>query len=161
MRASLSARGLGADGLSHRARELVVGLVRRAKRTGDEDLDRAVCEREELIARRARELAGDAVDTQMSWARPFGAPPKDARVAEAWWDRLSVIAAYRERWHAAGPGILGEDIGTASLQQAAHRARARRAGQDAAVLAGIIAPQASVPGPWTAPSVSAERDIDI
>ena len=50
-------------------------------------------------------------------------------MANAWWDRLAVVAAYRDRWSITAPGILGDEAGIGSLQQAAHRARARRAGR--------------------------------
>ncbi|MGH9107293.1 MAG: MobF family relaxase [Acidimicrobiales bacterium] len=144
-----------------RPREMVAGLVPRARAIEDEDLFVAIREREELITRRARELAEEAVQSGKSWARPFGPPPENPVVAEAWWERLGVIAAYRERWRVVGPRILGDDEGPGSLQQAAHKAWARRAGQEAAVLAGVIAPQAAAPSPWSIPAVQAEPEIEL
>jgi hypothetical protein len=82
-------------------------------------------------------------------------------VAEAWWERLGVIAAYRERWHIAGPGILGDEAGASSLQQAAHKARARPAGQEAAVLTGIIPPSAAPPSAWSASAVEVELGLEL
>ena len=117
--------------------DLVAGLVPRAGGVDDEDLARAVREREEAIVRRAHNLAEQAVRAGAPWAKPFGEPPTGAAVANAWWDRLAVIAAYRDRWHVSSPGILGDEAGVGSLQQAAHYARARRAGQEAARLAGL------------------------
>ena len=91
------------------------------------------------------------------WAKPFGAPPAGPAVAAAWWDRLAVIAAYRDRWHVTAPSILGDEAGVGSLQQAAHRARARRAGQDAARLVGLVphlvAPAPGAPRPEIGPEV--------
>ena len=139
----------------------MAGLVLRAKGIEDEDLARAVREREELIARRARELAEKAVQSGKKWAKPFGPVPEGRGVAEAWWDRLAVIAAYRDHWHVAGPGILGDEAGTQSLQQAAHRERARRAGQEVAVLAGTVAPRPPAPPPSTASSIRAEPGVDL
>ena len=121
----------------------------------------AVHEREELIPRRARELAEDAVGNAKSWAKPFGAPPNGPAVAVASWDYLAVIAAYRDRWHVGGPGILGDEAGNESLLRAAHRERARRAGQEAAALAGVVAPRPSAPLPPTAPRIWVEPCVDL
>jgi hypothetical protein len=99
--------------------DLVAGLVPRARGIEDEDVARAVREREDLIARRAREFAEEAVQGGEKWARPFGSPPTGSTPAEGWWDRLAVIAAYRDGWHIGGPGILGDEPGAGSLQQAA------------------------------------------
>jgi hypothetical protein len=150
-----------ADGRRQQPGSLVAGLVPRARGIEDEDLAHAVNEREELIARRARELAEDAVRTGRSWARPFGPPPKRSAVADAWWDRLAVIAAYRERWQVNVPGILGDEPGSESLQQAAHRERARRAGQEAAVVAGVISPRPPAPSPSAAPDLWVEPGVDL
>ena len=63
---------------------------------------------------------------------------------------------HHERWH-PWPGILGDDADVGSLRQAAHRARARRAGQEAAHLSGLvpqmIAPAQGVPSPEVGPEV--------
>jgi conjugative relaxase-like TrwC/TraI family protein len=139
--------------------DLVAGLVPRATGAGDEDLAKAVHEREGAIARRAHDLAEHAVRAGAPWAKPFGPPPRDAVVANAWWDRLAVVAAYRDRWRITAPGILGDEAGVGTLQQAAHRARARRAGQEAARLAGLVAqPIASAPG---APGHDIGPEVDL
>jgi len=139
--------------------DLVAGLVSRATGVDDEDLATAIHEREEAIARRARDLAEHAVRAGAPWAKPFGPPSTNSPIANAWWDHLAVIAAYRDRWRITAPGILGDEAGVGSLQQAAHRARARRAGQEAARLAGLV-PQAiaSVPG---APSPGIGPEVDL
>ena len=72
------------------------------------------------------------------WARPFGPPPTNPAVANGWWDRLAAVAAYRDRWRITSTSILGDDAEVGSLRQAAHRARARRAGQEAARLSGLV-----------------------
>jgi hypothetical protein len=142
-------------------REMVAGLVAKCTGIDDGDLSLAIREREDLVARRARELAEEAVQDRKSWARPFGPPPEDPMVAEAWWERLGVIAAYREHWHVAGGGILGDEASLASLHQAAHRARARRAGQEAAALAGILPQETAAPSSWASPAVQVEPDIEL
>ena len=152
--------GLAARRLQN-PRELVAGLVPRVKGIEDEDLARAVREREAAIARRARELAEAAALSGKRWAKPFGPPPKDPAVADAWWERLAVIAAYRDQWHVAGPSILGDDAGVSSSQQALHRERARRAGREAAVLSGFVPPPAAVPSAWAGPNVQVEPELGI
>ncbi len=124
--------------------DLVAGLVPRASRIDDADLARAVGEREQAITRRALDLAEHAVRSGAAWAKPFGSPPAGPVVARAWWDRVAVVAAYRDRWRITAPSVLGELNGIGSLSQAAHRARAQRAGQEAALLAGVV-PQTSAP----------------
>ena len=149
----------GAEGRLQHPRAMVAGLVPRARGISDEDLARAVHEREVLIARRARELAEEAVRSGEKWARPFGAPPTGPAVAGAWWDRLAVVAAYRERWHVGGAGILGDEAG--SLGQALHRERARRAGHEAAALGGLVPLPAAVPSPSSAPGMQAGPEMEL
>jgi hypothetical protein len=88
--------------------DLVAGLVPRARGIDDPDLAKAVREREDAIAQRALGLAEHAVRNGTAWAQPFGPPPTAPAVAKAWWDRLAVVAAYRDRWRVTGPGILGD-----------------------------------------------------
>ncbi|MDA8301366.1 MAG: relaxase domain-containing protein [Actinomycetota bacterium] len=126
--------------------DLVAGLVPRATGIDDEDLAWAIRQREEAMEKRARDLAAQAVRTGERWTTPFGPPPANPTIADAWWDRLAVVAAYRDRWRITDASILGDDAGVGSLRQAAHRARARRAGQEAARLAGLV-PQQSAPVP--------------
>jgi hypothetical protein len=123
--------------------DLVAGLVPRASGIGDPALAKAVGEREHAIAKRARDLAEHAVRSGAPWAKAFGPPPPRPAVAQAWWDRVAVVAAYRDRWRITTLSTLGELKGISSLSQAAHRARAQRAGQEAARLAGLAPPTAA------------------
>ncbi|MHB1498765.1 MAG: hypothetical protein ACYCXN_12760, partial [Acidimicrobiales bacterium] len=77
---------------------------------------------------------------------------------DVWWDRLAVVAAYRDRWRISA-SILGDDADVGSLRQAAHRARARRAGQEAARLAGLV-PQAIAPTQG-APSHEIAAEVEL
>jgi hypothetical protein len=138
---------------------MVAGLVPRARGIPDEDLARAVHEREELLARRARELAEEAVRSGEKWAKYFGPPPTSPGVAGAWWDRLAVVAAYRERWQVGGPGILGDEAG--SLGQALHRERARRAGHEAAAMVGLVPLPSAARSPPSAPGMGAGPDVEL
>ncbi len=124
--------------------DLVAGLVPRSSGIDDPELARAVGEREDAITKRALELAERAVRSRAAWAKPLGVPPPNPVVAKAWWDRLAVVAAYRDRWRITNPSTLGDATDMGSLSQAAHRARAQRAGQEAARLAGL-GPQTATP----------------
>jgi hypothetical protein len=120
--------------------DLVAGLVPRASGIDDPDLARALGEREDAMAKRALGLAEHAVRSGAAWAKPFGVPPPSRAVAQAWWDRLAVVAAYRDRWRIGTASVLGAAKGIGSLAQAAHRSRAQRAAHEAARLAGVALP---------------------
>ena len=124
--------------------DLVAGLVPRASGIDDPDLARAIGEREEAIARRALDLAEHAVRTCAPWAKPLGSPPAVPVVAQAWWDRVAVVAAYRDRWRITTPSTLGDAKDIGSFQQAGHSTRAQRAWQEAARLAGVL-PRTATP----------------
>jgi hypothetical protein len=124
--------------------DLVAGLVPRASRIEDPDFAKAVAEREDAIAKRAVNLAERAVRGDAPWAKALGPPPPRPAVAQAWWERLAMVAAYRDRWRITTSSTLGEARDIGSLSQAAHRARAERAAQEAARLAGVV-PQTGAP----------------
>jgi conjugative relaxase-like TrwC/TraI family protein len=139
--------------------DLVAGLVPRASRIDDVDLAKAVGEREDAMAKRALDLAQHAVRSGAPWTKPFGPPPPRSAVAQAWWERLAVVAAYRDRWRISTSSTLGEARDIGSLSQAAHRARAQRAGQEAARLAGL-APQTATPAQGGV-SAQPEAGVDL
>ena len=153
-------RSAQATGRGPRTQEdMVAGLVPRARQLDDKDMARAVAEREDAIARRARDLAEAAVRTGANWATPFGPPPSRPVVAEAWWDRLSVIAAYRDRWSITTGSTLGDMADIGSFAQAAHRNRARQAVEEASRLAGLWS-QRPATG-HSGPGVGAQTGVDI
>jgi hypothetical protein len=137
--------------------DMVAGLVPRAGQIDDKDIERAVRQREDAIARRARDLAEAAVRTGAPWAQPFGPPPIRAVVAQAWWDRLSIIAAYRDRWGVTAGGTLGDMADIRSFAQVTHRNRALQAGQEAARLAGL--PPEVPTAAHAGPSLGAGMDL--
>jgi hypothetical protein len=139
--------------------DMVAGLVPRAAQLDDKDIARAVRQREDAIVRRARDLAEEAVRTGATWAKAFGPPPRNLVVAKAWWDRLGMIAAYRDRWRITTSSALGDHADIGSLSQAAHRRRAHQAGQEAARLAGLVpyTPTAAHSGP----SAGVEAGVDL
>jgi conjugative relaxase-like TrwC/TraI family protein len=117
--------------------DMVAGVVPRAGPVGDEDLGRAIREREGFIAQRARTLAEQAVGASAAWTAPFGGPPADASGGDTWWARIAIIAAYRERWGITSDRALGAKPDIRSAQQAAHRSRALRAGLEALELSRV------------------------
>ncbi len=144
---------------SRKQEEMVAGLVPRAGQLDDKDMARAVSEREDAIGRRARDLAEAAVRTGANWAKPFGPAPSRPVVAEAWWDRLSVIAAYRDRWSITTGSTLGDMADIGSFAQAAHRNRARQAVEEASRLAGLWSPTPA--SGHRGPGVRAQTGVDI
>ena len=159
LRARVQRWGQATGGRWAPRQDLVAGLVPRATGVEDEDLARAVREREQAMERRARDLAEQAVRTGAPSARPFGPPPADPVIANTWWCRLKILAAYRDRWRITSASILGDDADVGSLRQAAHRARARRAGREAAQFAGLV-PQRIVPTAGAStPNVGPEVDL--
>ncbi|HZT66199.1 MAG TPA: MobF family relaxase [Acidimicrobiales bacterium] len=140
-------------------RGLVAGIAVRAGPIADADLARAVREREEAMAARARALAEGAVRSGRAWTRPLGDPPPDPPGAEAWWERVAVVAAYRDRWGIASEHVLGPRSDVASATQAAHRVRARRACLEALRLAGVT-PDQPVPE-VTRPNVETGREVTL
>jgi conjugative relaxase-like TrwC/TraI family protein len=128
------------------SQDMVAGLVSRTSSITDSDLGRAIRQREDAIIDRARTLAEHAVGTGAPWTRAFGPPPADPARSSAWWDRLAIIATYRDRWDITAQKALGVKDKVRSAQQAAHRARALRAGMEALQLAGLTS-DATAPGP--------------
>jgi hypothetical protein len=139
--------------------DMVAGLIARAVGLFDDDMAKAVNEREEAIASGAQGLAELAVETGLPWAKAFGPVPRVPAVAQAWWDRLAVIAAYRDLWGVSFPSILGTEAEVGSWQQAAHRGRARQAGQEAARLAGLVPSAPSFASAAPVPQLEPEVDI--
>jgi hypothetical protein len=130
-------------------RDLVAGMVPRAVGILDKDLARAIAERENAMESRARSLADQAVQSKASWTRRLGRPPADPRLQEAWWGRLSIVAAYRDRWGVSSESALGAEREVRSVTQFAHRKRAARAADEAARLGGQRAQPAQAEHPGT------------
>lgn len=78
-------------------------------------------------------------------------------VAQAWWDRLSIIAAYRDRWGVTAGGTLGDVADIGSFAQVAHRAWATKAAEEAARLGGLL-PQMPAAG-HSGPGVRAQVEL--
>jgi hypothetical protein len=91
---------------------LIAGLIPEALGPMADDMRRALEERRDLIERRARSLAGEAIDANAPWVRRLGDPPIDRRDRERWHRSLATIAAYRDRYGITTASPLGAEEGT-------------------------------------------------
>jgi hypothetical protein len=113
---------------NNRDPELVAGLVPRALGVTDPDMARALHEREVAMAHRARELAEAAVQRGEPWALSLGPPPSEPARRETWWQVVSTVAAYHERWHIEADGHhLGSGEPVDGLQDLVYLRRAQAA----------------------------------
>ena len=120
-------RWIQASGTQRRApADRIVGLFPRLAGVTDQDMARALDDRQTLLEQRAREVATTAVENRRPWAAQLGSPPSDPVRRELWLRRLDTVAAYRERWGITDRTILGprEPI---SLEQEAQRRLAQGA----------------------------------
>ena len=91
---------------STRRRQLIAGIVPKASGHMDPEMERALTEREKLITERAVALARHAAGEGNSWAAralPSGA---DA-ISDDFLERLTVVAAYRDRYGVTDHHPLG------------------------------------------------------
>lgn len=66
------------------ATNLIAGLIPRAAGVADAEMARTPAERDQAMERRARELAGEAIESGQAWVRGLGAAPGDPGAREAW-----------------------------------------------------------------------------
>lgn len=109
------------------ATDLIVGLVPRANGVADEDMARALRERDEAMERRATTLAEQAVERNDAWVRRLGAPPVDPATRAAWIREVRVVAAYRDRWGTGGKAVVDRPEDVRSIEQLGHQRRAQAA----------------------------------
>ena len=81
------------------ATDLIAGLIPRAKGVGDDDMARALRERDEAMEQRAATLAEQAVKNGGRRGSANSADmPADPTARAAWLHEVRVVAAYRDRW---------------------------------------------------------------
>ena len=120
---------------------LIAGLIPRALGVDDQDLARALQERDRAMERRARELAEQALAEGRAWVQGFGPAPIEAGRREAWLRAVSTVAAFRDRWElGADPRPLGPESAVTTLEGLAHRRSAQAAVARALKLANVTAP---------------------
>jgi len=131
-----------AGGRRRHTGRLIAGLIPRAQGVTDPDMARALAERDRAMEQRAFSLAEEAIAAGQSWMRPLGAPPSGSAwfaQRERWLREVSIVAAYRDRWHIEGLRPLGAAPDREDLEQSAQRKRALAAGERAkAISAGTM-----------------------
>ena len=109
------------------ATNLIAGLIPRAKGVQDEDLARALREREEAIERRATALLERAIADRAGWLRRLGRPPQDEPLRTLWLREARVVAAYRDRWDVHTPEAVDQRASARTIEQVGHQKRAAAA----------------------------------
>ena len=138
------------------ATDLIAGLIPRAKGVPDEDLARALREREEAIERRATALLEQAIAGRAGWLRRLGRPPQDERLRTLWLREARVVAAYRDRWDVHTPEAVDQRASARTIEQVGHQKRAAAA----AVRALKISQQARREQPQHTVSMELGTDIE-
>jgi hypothetical protein len=115
----------------HAASDLIAGLIPRAKGVADEDMGRALRERDEAMERRAMTLAERSVEHKAAWVRRLGSPPADPAMRAAWLHEVRVVAAYRDRWNISGTTVVDGREEASSIEQIGHQKRAQAAAERA------------------------------
>ena len=77
---------------------LIVGLIPEALGTMAPDMRNALNERRDLIERRARSVAVEAIRTEAPWVLRLGESPTDRHERTQWEQVVVTIAAYRDRY---------------------------------------------------------------
>ncbi|MGO9899918.1 MAG: MobF family relaxase [Solirubrobacteraceae bacterium] len=138
------------------ASDLIAGLIPRAQGVSDEDLARALREREQAIERRASALLERAIGEQAGWLRRLGRPPQDEQLRTVWLREARVVAAYRDRWAVQTPEPVDQRASAHTIEQVGHQKRAA----GAAARALKISQQARREQPPQQTSVQLGTDID-
>jgi len=136
--------------------DLIAGLIPRAKGVANEDMARALREREEAIERRANVLLDRAIGEQAGWLRRLGRPPQDDRLRTLWLREARVVAAYRDRWEVHTPEAVDQRGTAHTIEQVGHQKLAAAA----AARALKISQQARRGQPPPEPSVEIAADFE-
>jgi hypothetical protein len=120
------------------ARGFVAGVVPRAAPIADEDMARALVERDVAIRTRARELALLALARRDPWVLRLGRAPDGGPAREGYLDALAAVAAFRDRWRVTDrEHPAGGEADAPSIEAQRHRVRALAAAERARHLAGF------------------------
>ena len=126
-----------AGGRGRHTENLVAGLIPRAQGVTDPDLAQALAERDQAMEKRSRVLTLQAIEAQHAWVRSLGVPPSEPARRARWLREVSVVAAYRDRWHVEGQRPLDSVPDRANTEQMDQRKRARAAGERAMAMATL------------------------
>lgn len=106
--------------------DLIAGLLPAARGPMADDMLTALTERENLMEARARTLADEAHERHDPWLKKLGNTPQEPDQRDEWLTAASTVAAYRDRWHIEGRGILGHPTNEPQKREAAHARQAIR-----------------------------------
>jgi hypothetical protein len=109
---------------------MIAGLIPAVAGAIDLESQRALCQRAELIERRAHALVEHALEHHEPWIRRLGRPPEEPHNRAAWLQVARTIAAYRDRY--ADP--IEQPSGGAAEPSREDRAVAEQALRDAIAL---------------------------
>jgi conjugative relaxase-like TrwC/TraI family protein len=139
-------------GRRHAASNLIAGIIPAALGINDPDMQCALTERQAAMEHRACTLAECAIEMREPWAVKLGQPPTDRLRHRAWLREVATVAAYRDRWNAAGRAVLPGGETTGSIERLGHYKRAKAAAERALTLArndGNVSPPAHTPNELT------------
>ncbi len=109
------------------APRLIAGVIPQATGPMTEDMRTALDDRQQLLERRAVELARTALTNGDARIRHLGPAPTDPHWRRAWLQDLATIAAYRDRHTITGDTPIGQrgegpqQPGTRAALSAVHR----------------------------------------
>jgi hypothetical protein len=132
----------------------IAGLIPRAERVADPDLARALLERDRAMEQRARTLAEQAIEEGRAWVRRLGTAPADPIAHYRFVREVSVVAAYRDRWHITGGRALGAESRSANTEQRVQRQSALVAARRASIIG-----RAQTERTQTDRAVEVQRDV--
>jgi conjugative relaxase-like TrwC/TraI family protein len=142
-------------GGTHRGWEdLIAGLIPRAHGVSDPEMVQALRERDEAIEERARALVYQAVQSGQAWVQRLGPLPAENRARDRWLSEISIVAAYRDRWHVTSHSPLGKGSTQSSVEQIVQRERALAAAARAAQISNNSQPMQN----GTTPSLILEAE---
>lgn len=103
---------------------LIAGLIPEATGPMPDDIRTVLDDLSEHIARRARNLATQAIENQDPWLTALGPEPENPRRRQTWRNAVIAVAAYRDRHHITDPTPLGPPSAKADrirIQRTLHR----------------------------------------
>ena len=100
-----------ASGPRQRTHHLIAGLIPRVRGVTDPDKARGLTERDNAMELCARTLAYQAIEGSQAWVQYLGTVPADPGHRARWLRNVSIVAAYRDRWHISGSAPFG-NVGT-------------------------------------------------
>jgi conjugative relaxase-like TrwC/TraI family protein len=120
-----------AAGRSRDSTNLIVGLIPRAQGVTDPEMASVLAERVQAMEMRARTLAEQAIEAGSGWVQGLGTTPTDSDRRARWLHEVSIIAAYRDRWHITGQRLVGGQSDVGSTEQMDQRQLALSAAERA------------------------------